>query len=177
MLETPDSQRLARRAWHAIWTRSHCEQAVAEQLDVKRFEVFLPMMSVWGRRAGTRRLIQVPMFPGYVFVHHAVDKPSYIEIVKARGVVRILGERWDRLEPIPDCEVESLRDAVNARLPMLPHAYLREGQRVRITGGPLAGLEGILLAHNMRKGLLVLSVHLLRRSVAVEIDCTLVAAA
>jgi transcription antitermination factor NusG len=66
---------------------------------------------------------------------------------------------------------------LQAELPVVAHPYLREGQRVRITQGPLAGVEGILLQTKLQKGLLVLSIDLLQRSVAVEVDCTAVVAA
>lgn len=117
------------------------------------------------------------MFPGYLFLRHAMDKASYIEVRKARGLVRILGERSDRLAVVPDGEIEAIQRVLDARVPAMPHPYLREGQRVRITRGPLAGVEGILVQIKPNKGVLVLSVDLLQRSVAVAVDCTLVAAA
>jgi transcription antitermination factor NusG len=104
-----------------------------------------------------------------------MDKSSCIEILKTRGLVRILGERWDRLTPLGDAEIEGIQRIVNTDTPVLSHPYLHEGQRVRITGGSLAGVEGILVRSKLNKGLLVLSVHLLQRSVAVQVDCTLVA--
>jgi transcription antitermination factor NusG len=106
-----------------------------------------------------------------------MDKVSFIEICKARGLVRILGERWDRLSIVPEPEIEAIKRVLGAQLPILPHPYLREGQRVRITTGPLAGVEGILVQMMPTKGLLVLSIDLLRRSIAVEIDATMVGAA
>jgi transcription antitermination factor NusG len=117
------------------------------------------------------------MFPGYLFLQHAMDKSSYIEVRKARGLVRILGERSDQLAVVPDTEIEAIQRVLRAHLPALPHPYLREGQRVRITRGPLADVEGILVRFKPNKGLLVLSIDLLQRSVAVEVDCTLVVAA
>ena len=161
--------------WFAIWTHSHCEQLVHEQLTAKQFETFLPTIRTWSRRAGKRRLIPLPMFPGYLFVHHDMDKTSQIELLKTRGVVKLLGERWDRLSPVPSVEIDALHRIQVADLPVLPHAYLREGQRVRITRGALAGVEGILVRSRPNQGLLVLSVDLLHQSVAVEVDCTLVA--
>src|SRR5262249_60435384 len=95
------------------------------------------------RRGGPGRLDRVPMFSGYVFLRHAIDKASYIEICKARGLVRVLGERWDQLDVMPDADVDAIRKVVGTRLPILPYPYLREGQRVRITGGPLVDVEGI----------------------------------
>src|SRR4029077_1254312 len=93
------------RRWYAIWTRSHSEQLVADQLIGKGLDVFLPKMSVWSRRGGVRHAIQVPFFSGYVFLHEFVNKHVYVEVLKARGVVRILGERWDCLSPIADAEI------------------------------------------------------------------------
>lgn len=158
--------------WFAAWTRSHCEQLVHDQLTAKRFHAFLPTIKTWSRRAGIRHLVPVPMFPGYVFIRHQMDKSSHVEVLKTRGLVRILGERWDRLAPIADDEIEAIERIVSAELPVLPHPYLREGQRVRITDGPLAGVEGMLMRSKPTKGLLIVSVDLLQRSVAVEMDCT-----
>src|SRR5437016_9923311 len=76
-------------AWYAIWTRSHCERLVAQQLLAKGFQAFLPEMTIRSRGEGTP-IVQRPMFPGYLFLRHSMEKQSYIEILKARGVVRIL---------------------------------------------------------------------------------------
>jgi transcriptional antiterminator NusG len=171
------SQPSSEKKWHVLWTRSHCEQAVFDQLAPKGFHLFLPKIDVWSRRNGVRHRANVPMFPGYLFFHHTTDSKSYIELRKARGLVKILGESWDRLAVVPDNEIDAIQRVHNARLPALPHPYLREGQRVRITDGLLAGAEGILLQTKPNKGLLVLSVNLLQRSVAVEVDCALVAPA
>lgn len=163
--------------WRALWTRSHCEKLVHDQLIASGFHPFLPTINVWSRRAGLRHLSHFPLFPGYLFLRHAMDKESYIEVRKARGLVAILGERWDRLAVIADEEIEAIQRMLDAPLPVVSHPYLREGQRVRITRGPLADLEGILVQIKPNKGLFVVSVDLLQRSVAVEVDCTLVAAA
>jgi transcription termination/antitermination protein NusG len=163
--------------WYAIWTRSHSEQMVADQLLAKGLDIFLPKLSVWSRRGGVRRAIRVPMFSGYLFLRADVDKNTYLDVIKARGVVRMLGERWDCLSPISYREMEALQQLVNSGLAVTPHSYLREGQRVRVTAGPLKGVDGILIENRSEKGILILSVELLRRSVAVQIDCTWVAAA
>jgi len=136
--------------------------------------MLLPMIGQWVRRRGLRYLARVPMFPGYLFMRHAIDKTSYLQVCKARGLVRILGEQWDRLATVPDSEIEAIQKLIETDLPALPHPYLRAGQRVRVMRGPLANAEGILLKSEPEKGLLVLSVELLRRSVGVEIDCTLI---
>jgi transcriptional antiterminator NusG len=172
---TPAHQ--ARPQWYALYTRSHCEQLVYEQLAARGFSVFLPKLDVWSRRGGVRHRVSMPMFPSYLFLHHLMDKLGFIDVSKARGLVRILGERWDRLSVVPETEIDAIQRVLQAELPVAPHAYLREGQRVRITHGPLTGVEGILVQSKLNKGLLVLSIDLLRRSVAVEVDATAVAIA
>jgi transcriptional antiterminator NusG len=158
--------------WFVVWTASHCERLVHEQLSAARFETFLPMMRAWSRQRGVRRTIAVPMFAGYVFVRSGMDKRSYVDIVKMRGVVRLLGEAWDRLAPVPDDEIATIRRVVETDIPVFPYPYLRDGQQVRITDGPLKGVEGVLVQSKPRKGLLVVSVGLLQRSIAVEVECT-----
>jgi transcriptional antiterminator NusG len=160
--------------WYVLWTHSNCERLVYEQLRGQGFELLLPLIAQWVRRRGLRYLSKVPMFPGYLFLNHAIDKLSYLQVCKTRGLVRILGEQWDRLAAVPEREIDSIRKLVGTDLPALPHPYLREGQRVRVIQGPLANAEGILIKSEPEKGMLVLSVDMLRRSVGVQIDCTLV---
>jgi transcription antitermination factor NusG len=163
--------------WYALWTKSHCEQLVFDQLAAKGFHAFLPKIEAWSRRSGVRHRIPVPMFPGYLFLHHAMELNSYIEVLKTRELVRILGDGYDRLAVVPNAEIDAIQKVVQAQLPALPYPYLREGQRVRITQGPLVGVEGILVHTKPNKGLLVLSIELFQRSVAVEVDCTFAVAA
>jgi len=157
-------------SWYAIWSHSHCEQVVHDQLRRKGHHAFLPTIDVWSRRRGVRRLISVPMFPSYLFVRGAMDKTLYLEVSKVRGVARVLGERWDRLTAIPDEEIRAIEIVAASRERVLPYPYLTHGQRVRITSGPLIGLEGVLVESRPQQGLLVLSIHQLHRSVAVVVD-------
>ncbi len=160
------------RRWRVLWTHSNCEQRVHDQLAGKGLELFLPTVETWARRSGVRRRERVPLFRGYFFLRHAMDKATYLEVCKARGLVKMLGERWDRLDAVSDSEIDAIQRLVRSDLPVFPHPYLREGQRVRITHGPLADVEGILVRGNPKTGLLVVSVDLLQRSVAVHLDCT-----
>lgn len=160
--------------WYAVWTRSHCERTVAEQLAGKGFSTFLPEMDVWSRRAETR-LIRVPMFPGYLFVRTAMDKHRYVEMLNVRGLVRVLGDGWNRLAPIPDADVDAIQRVVAANVPVLPHAHLSSGDRVMVIAGPLSGVTGIFVHDEPARGRLVLSIDLLGRSVAIAVDCTAVA--
>jgi transcription antitermination factor NusG len=115
------------------------------------------------------------MFTGYLFLSHRMDPQSYIAVSQARGLVKLLGASWDRLAVVPDRAMEAIHKLHASRLPATHHPYLQTGQRVRIIAGLLAGTEGILLRTNPNKGLFVISVDLLQRSVAVAMDCTHVA--
>ena len=157
-------------SWYALWTHSHCEQLVYDQLTEKGFSAMMPTIDVWSRRRGVKRLIPAPMFPGYLFLRTVIDKATYIEVAKVKGLVCMLGERWDRLTAIPDEEMAAIERVTASKQPVLPYPYLKEGERARIIGGPLAGVEGILVENRADQGLLVLSLHLLQRSVAVVID-------
>jgi transcription termination/antitermination protein NusG len=176
-MDNQQTENRPRPHWHALYTRSHCEQLVCDQLAVKGFRVFLPKIDVWSHRAGKRHLISVPMFPSYLFLQHALDKNSYLNVRKARGLVRILGESWDKPSIVPDGEIEAIHTILSTSIPIMAHPYLREGQRVRITEGSLQGVEGILIQSKPAKGLLILSIELLQRSIAVEIACSMVTAA
>jgi transcription antitermination factor NusG len=167
--ETPAG---TREQWYALWTRSHAERLVHDQLAARGFRLFLPTVNAWSRRGGARHLVSLPMFPGYLFLRHTMDKPAHVEVRKARGLVRVLGIGWDRLTPVPDAQIDAIQSILGANLPVMPHAFLRVGQRVRVARGPLTDLEGILVRTQPDKGLLVISVDLLRQSVAVVVDCT-----
>jgi len=80
-----------RPGWHVLWTHSHCEQLVYDQLAIKGFELLLPTIDAWSRRRGIQRLSRVPLFGSYLFLHHAMDKASYLEIRKTRGSSVSLG--------------------------------------------------------------------------------------
>jgi transcription antitermination factor NusG len=156
-------------AWYAVWTRSHCERLVAQQLEAKGFAPFLPEMRAHAPRAGTATAPPL-MFPGYLFVRDAMDKHRYVDMLKVRGIVRILENGWTRLTPVPDGDIEAIRRVMDAGVPVLPHPHLTEGDRVTVVEGPLRGVEGIFVQDRHQKGRLVLSVDLLGRSVSVELD-------
>jgi transcription antitermination factor NusG len=161
-----------RAPWHVIWTHSHFEDLVGEQLVAKGFHPFVPKVDAWTRRGGARQIKRVPLFASYLFLNDALDKPRHVEVRKTRGLVDVLGESWDRPATVPDAEIEAIRRITDSGLTAMPHPYLREGRRVRIAAGPLADVEGILVKVRPDKGLVVVSVNLLQRSVAVEVDCT-----
>ena len=126
---------------------------------------------MWSKRQNQMHVVNVPMFPGYLFVRDRMDKHAYIAMLKVRGLVRILEQGWTRLTAIPDDEVSSIERVMNAGVPMFPHA-LHEGDRVRVTDGPLKGVEGVFIKDRPDTGRLIVSVGLLGRGVAVDVDCT-----
>ena len=130
--------------WYAIWTRSNCERLVAQQLEAKGFPAFVPEMSTRSRRNGRSHVVQVPMFPGYLFLRHAMEKTAYVEILKARGIVRILEGGWRRLTPVAEEEV----DAITAADPdVVVLASFAEGitlvQELALAGFPAARVVGL----------------------------------
>ena len=157
-------------AWYAVWLRSNYEHTVNRQLSAKGFEPFLPEVHTWSKRLGERRAIRAPMFPGYLFVRAALDKHRYIDLLKVQGVVRVLEDGWTRLTPVPDTEIAAIQQIAAAGVTVFPCAHLRGGERVRVLEGPLTGVEGIFVHDRPSKGRLVVSVDMLGRSIAVEMN-------
>jgi transcription termination/antitermination protein NusG len=152
--------------WYAAYTCANHEKRVGEQLHGRAVEHFLPLYEAVHRWKDRRVRLQLPLFPGYVFVRLALRDRS--RVLQIPSVVRLVGFNGQPAA-LPDEEVEALRDGLARQLRAEPHPYLTVGRRVRILRGPLEGSEGILIR---KKGLLrvVLSVDLIMRSVALEID-------
>ena len=152
--------------WFAIRVRSQFEHRVAAVLAGKGYEWFLPEYK--SRRVWSDRIkeIQLPLFPGYVFCRF--DPHCRLPIVTIPGLVSIVGMGKSPI-PIDDAEIAGIQAAVRSGLPSQPWPFLQIGQRVRINYGPLCDLEGILLDFRGQSRL-VLSVTLLQRSVAVNMD-------
>jgi transcription antitermination factor NusG len=152
--------------WFAIQVRSRYESVVSAFLGGKGYDWFLP--TYWCRRRWSDRVkkIEVPLFPGYLFCRF--DPEKRLPILKTPGLISIVGIA-KRPIPVDDAEIAALRTLVDSDVAREPWPYLRVGQKVRIEYGSLCGLEGILLKC---KGVdrIVLSVTLLQRSVAAEID-------
>jgi transcription antitermination factor NusG len=155
-------------AWFAIQTRSRSEKKVASQFEAKGIEVFLPLLSELHSWSDRRKLVHQPLFPGYVFVHIAQSPESRPPILNTMGVCGFVGARGVGL-PIPEKEILDVRTVVTNPVSFTPYPFLRVGQRVRVRGGCLDGIEGTLLSRETDHSLVV-SIQLLRRSVAVRID-------
>ena len=158
--------------WYVVWTKSRHEQKVCNQLEEKSLEVFLPKINVWSRRRDRKKIIEQPLFPGYLFLKPFSDRELYIDIVQIKGVVKILGENWDNLGVVPEKQMDDIYKIIKSGQEVFPHHYIQIGRKVRVIWGPLEGVEGILMEIKSRKSKLVISVELVGRSIAVEIDST-----
>jgi transcription antitermination factor NusG len=157
--------RLQKR-WYAAHTRANHEKRVAEQLGQRAVEHFLPLYQSVRKWTDRRKRLEVPLFPGYVFVRLPLQER--MRVLEIPSVARLVGFD-NRPAPLPDHEMEAMRNGLTGQLRAVPHPYLKVGRRVRIIRGPLESREGILL-RNKGGFRVVLSVDLIMRSVAVEIS-------
>jgi transcription antitermination factor NusG len=157
---------VVRGPWWAIYTRHQHEKAVAQILSAKGLEVFLPLYDATRRWKDRTMRLALPLFPCYLFLRGARERR--LQVVTTPGIVSILNINGEPAA-IPESEIESVRRAIEWANRVEPHPFLRRGDRVRVISGPLQGLEGILVR---KKNLyrLVLSVEILERSAAVEVD-------
>lgn len=152
--------------WYAAYTSANHENRVAEQLGARAVEYFLPSYASVRRWKDRRVTLQLPLFPGYVFVRIVLR--NRFEILQIPGVARLVGFSGMPTS-LPDQDIEALRAGFASGIHAAPHPFLTQGRRVRIKSGPLAGIEGIIAR---RKGSLrvVVSIGLIQRALAVEID-------
>jgi transcriptional antiterminator NusG len=159
--------------WYGIRTRSNHERVAATVLTGKGYEPYLPVYRLRRRRADAVVESEHPLFPGYVFCRF--DVKTRLPILTTTGVISVLGFGKEPVA-IPDEEIEAVKAVLRSGLPAEPCAYLREGQRVRVTHGSLDGMEGILVKKKNQLRM-VISVSMLQRSISVEIDGDRLAAA
>jgi transcription antitermination factor NusG len=152
--------------WYAAYTCANHEKRVAEQFTQRALENFLPLYESVRRWKDRRLKLQLPLFPGYVFVRLALRER--LRVLETPSVVRLVGFNGHPAA-LPDKEMEALRVCVTARFDAEPHAYLTVGRRVRIKSGPLAELEGVLI-RKKNTFRVVVSLDLIARSAAVEVD-------
>ncbi|MBI3665639.1 MAG: UpxY family transcription antiterminator [Acidobacteria bacterium] len=154
--------------WYAVYTRSNFEKRVAADLVAKRIENYLPLVEELHHWKDRKKVVEVPVFPGYVFARFVDSQRNRLSVLRSIGTVRILGQE-ERIEPVPDVEIDSIRRLLKSNLPCFAHPFLRQGAWVKVKRGPLKDLEG-LLVRVKSKTRLVLSITLLSQSVATEID-------
>ena len=152
--------------WFAIWVKGRFEQNAASHLRARGYQPFLPTYVERRQWSDRVRVAELPLFPGYLFCRF--DPRDRLPILTVPGVIQILGA-GKTLSPVRDAEVDAIEVIVHSGFPKRPWPFLQVGQRVRITTGPLRGVDGIL-SDVRGEHRLVVSVELLRRSVAVEVN-------
>lgn len=162
----PNETREASPGWYAIYTRHQHEKTVARLLSDKGFEIFLPVQTVARRWKDRTKELSLPLFPCYIFLWGTLRRR--LEIVTTPGFHSFVGF-GDQPVTISQEEIEAVRQALTSGSKVEPCPFLRFGDKVRISSGPLEGIEGILI-RKKNSYRLVLSVELLEKSVAVEVD-------
>lgn len=154
--------------WYVAQTYARHEKCVAEQLDGRGIEQFLPLYETVSRWKDRRVRLQLPLFAGYIFIRLPLrDRLRVLELPSILSIVGFGG----RYAAVSDVEIENLRRASFPCTPAEPWPYLKVGRRVRVKNGPLSGTEGILIRKkNIYR--LVLSLDLIMRSIAAEVDAT-----
>jgi transcription antitermination factor NusG len=160
--------------WYAVYTRSHCEKIVARELAARQIENYLPAFQELRQWSDRKKVVDLPVFPGYLFARFADSNHTRVEVLRAQGAVQILGAAG-RIEPVPDFEIDSVRRLLDSRVHCFAHPFLQEGAWVRVRRGPLKGQEGRLISIKNQTRLLV-SITMLARSVATEMDINAVEA-
>jgi transcription antitermination factor NusG len=159
-----------RLPWFALHVRTRHEAGVAAHLQGMGYEDFLPLYKTRTRWSDRTKEIETPLFPGYLFCRF--DPQNRLPILKTPGVIQVVGYSRQPI-PVEETEIEAIQALVASGIPSQPWPYLEIGEKVRIESGPLRGREGVLVEFKGTRRI-VLSVALLQRSVAVEIDGALV---
>jgi len=158
----------AQARWYAVRILPRHEKKVTAQLERKGIKVFLPLLSQMHRWSDRRKVVQVPLFPGYLFVHVPLSVEARLEVLQTTGVVSFVGSHGQGLA-IPDKQVEDIRTILDQKVPCTLYPFLRAGQRVRIRSGCLDGVEGLLVACNSDRSL-VISLDSIQQSLAIRIQ-------
>lgn len=152
--------------WYAAQTCSRHEKKAAEHLAQRGIESYLPLYVTQRRWADRRARVELPLFPGYLFVH--LPLAERLKVLQLPGVVRLVSTRG-RAVPLPASEIEALRQGLKAGGRAEPHPFLKVGRRIRVVSGPFTGISGVLMRKkdSLR---VVVSLEIIMRSVAVEVD-------
>jgi transcription termination/antitermination protein NusG len=152
--------------WYAAYTSANHEKRVAEQLEVRFVEHFVPLYESVRRWKDRKVRLQLPLFPGYVFVRLALC--DRLRVLQVPGVARLVG--FNGLPcALPDSEIQALKAGLLRGVRAEPHPYLTVGRRVRVKSGPLEGLQGIVVRRKNRLRLII-TLDLIHRAAAVEVE-------
>ena len=164
MIETQKT--FGEQRWYVACVRSRHEKRVAQQLEQRNIEAFLPLFRTVRRWKDRRKLVDLPLFPGYLFVQIPVE--DRLEVLRLYGVARFVGFNGVPAE-VSASDLGALRAALLGKRWVEPHPYLKVGKRVRVRSGPLTGAEGVLLRKKSDLRL-ILSFDAILRAASVEVD-------
>ncbi|MCF8093442.1 MAG: UpxY family transcription antiterminator [Desulfotignum sp.] len=156
--------------WFALLTRSNFEQIVFDQITRKKINAFLPKTRKSSRRKDRKRIIEVPLFPGYLFVRSCFDAAHQLTILKTLGAVRLLGNGQGPT-PIPDTQIDSLKIMTSTGTDLITGSCIRlkKGDPVMVLEGPMAGLKGEFFQYKGR-GRVIVKISLLGQWAGVEMN-------
>lgn len=167
-LTTPGSAALMEPPqWYAIRTRSRHEKMVAEQLERQGIEGFLPLVKHTRKWSDRMKEVELPLFSGYNFVRVALSSRDRLRVLQTHGVAGFVGLSGCGTA-IPESQIQDIRTVLASQVPFEEQPYLRVGQRVRVRGGALDGVEGILSAQNDDRSI-VISLEPIQRSLSVRV--------
>jgi len=155
-------------SWYAVMTKARHERVVASRLNEHGWKTFLPLVSEVHRWSDRKKVVEVPLFSSYVFVRLSLTNERRFRVCNTDGVFGLVGSRGEPTS-IPDDQIDAVQALVSQKFPWSVHPFLKVGQRVRIRGGSLDGVEGILMGQNGDRTLVV-SVDAIQRSLAVRIE-------
>ena len=154
--------------WFAVQTKAKHERRVAAELEEKGVVVFLPLFTEVHQWSDRKRKVEIPLFDTYLFVRVGEDRKTRVTVLQTNGVFRFVGSRGAGVV-IPDEQVEAIRAIVSNNIPFVPYPFLGVGKKVRIRGGSLEGLQGVILSINGDQSLIV-SVESIQKSIAIRIS-------
>jgi transcription antitermination factor NusG len=154
--------------WFAVRTRSRHEKIVANQLRSRGVTAFLPLVTQVHRWSDRKKIVEVPLFPGYTFVRVVPSSEQYLRVLRVYGVSSFVGVRGEGT-PIPDKQIADIQVVLTSNAAYAICPFLKVGQRVRIRGGCLDGVEGLLVGRRGDRKLLI-SVEPMQQSLAIDLQ-------
>lgn len=155
--------------WYAVQTRARNEKVVSERLQEQGLCTFLPLVTEVRRWSDRKKKVELPLFSCYVFVKMVIgNNQERMSVYRTNGVFGIVSMRGEAI-PIPEEQIDALRTVVTQQIPWSTHPFLKVGQRVRIRGGSMDGVEGVLMSANGDRTLII-SVDAIQRSLAVRVE-------
>jgi transcription antitermination factor NusG len=168
LLEPPPLVPAEIESWYALHTRPRHEKVVAQRLTERHVETFLPLVNEVHAWSDRHKTVQLPLFSCYVFAKFASRRADRLNVLRVGGVLGLVGSGGEGT-PIAEGQIDAVRNLMDRAIPFTSYPFLKIGQRVRLRGGAMEGLEGVLVSRNGHHNLVV-SIDAIQRSLAVRIE-------